>query len=162
MSAIGELIVLIIYAMLCVPLELLEPPPLSLTVEQTEPTCHSDTNGLIILNATGGSPSSTGDHNFSLGSEITTNNSTFTGLVAGSYDFGIEDGQQCFIDTTIQLLEPKPIAIAMPEETNLEWDCFLNLNAQIISELDYEIQWLPIAAIDCPNCNTPCACFTFP
>jgi hypothetical protein len=68
----------------------------------THVLCYGDATGAITLNAHSGTP----PYKYKLGTGPLTTTNTFTGLIAGSYNFHIEDVNGCYLDTTVVVNQP--------------------------------------------------------
>ncbi len=67
------------------------------------PTCNGNNNGRITINASGGVT----PYQYAVGPAFTYQaTNSFTGLIAGTYDFRIKDAAGCTKDTTIVLAQP--------------------------------------------------------
>ncbi len=72
-------------------------------VAVTDPTCNGDTDGSIIITASGG----TSPYQYSIDNGVTFQASnTFTGLGAGVYDIVVEDANTCQSSTQVTLTDP--------------------------------------------------------
>lgn len=72
----------------------------------TDVLCFGDATGAITLNATGGNA----PYKYKLGAGPLTATNTFTGLVAGIYNFHIEDVNGCYLDTSITIKQPSRLS----------------------------------------------------
>ena len=136
-------------------IELLEPPPMNLTVDLVEPSCYGGEDGHIILNVTGGIPLPGNEYSIVIDDQEPTSENVFTEMISGNYDISILDANLCFIDTIIFLPEPNPIGLTMPSDTNLQLGCFVDLNVEISADFNYEVQWTPAFNLDCTSCERP-------
>ncbi|MBS1734430.1 MAG: hypothetical protein JST02_14130, partial [Bacteroidetes bacterium] len=84
------------------PILLTSNSPLTETLVKTEPLCHSDATGKIVLSASGGVPG----YQYALSPFTSYQGNTFTGLTAGTYTFRIKDNVGCTKDTTVTLTAP--------------------------------------------------------
>ncbi len=71
----------------------------------TEPVCHGDSNGSVIINATGGVPPLSYSFN---GSPLWTTN-IYQNLKSGTYSLTIVDAKGCSKDTLFELKEPDKV-----------------------------------------------------
>jgi large repetitive protein len=82
-----------------------EPAPMAMTLGITNPLCNSSCDGLINSIPTGGDGNYT--YTWSNGQSLPL----ILNLCAGSYSLNIEDGNGCFIDTTVTLVGPAAAVI---------------------------------------------------
>ena len=89
--------------------EITEPQPLNLNlVEVQNINCNGDQNGLIQVNATGGS----GNFQFTLGN-ATNSTGLFQNLSAGTYEVIINDANNCEFLETVILTEPSELNLEL-------------------------------------------------
>lgn len=81
------------------------PPTVNIGLEVTPITCHNDTNGKVVVKASGGKPSFV----YSVNTGAYTTDSTFDNLPAGFYTFKIKDQNECVKDTLISIVNPPAI-----------------------------------------------------
>ena len=95
---------------------LTDPPAVSITnVATTDPTCNGDTDGQIVITASGG----TGALTYSIDNGVTFQASnTFTGLGAATYNIVVEDASGCQATTTATLTNPPVVNISNVATTN--------------------------------------------
>ncbi|MFT7612140.1 MAG: hypothetical protein ACI9J3_001089, partial [Parvicellaceae bacterium] len=88
---------------------LTNPPAVSIdNIVTVDPTCNGDTDGSIIITASGG----TGALSYSIDNGVTFQASnSFTGLPAASYDLVVEDATGCQALTTVVLTDPPAVNI---------------------------------------------------
>ena len=133
--------------------QLLEPSPLEVAFDITEPSCHGFADGQILLDVNGGRPTE-GLYELTLGNLPTISDTIFSDMLAGNYRLSIVDGQECLLDTTVVLTEPNPILIVLPRDTALQLGCFLDIDAEITADYSYEVQWTPTVSLDCSICES--------
>ena len=102
------------------PIVLTTNSPLDVSIVLTEPLCHGDANGKIVLTASGG----IGPYQYALSPFTTYQGGTFTGLVTGTYTFRIKDNVGCTKDTTVTLGEPTVLTASATSPTPAS--CFGN------------------------------------
>lgn len=83
------------------------PPPVSTSVDITNPLCYGDSTGAIIVNPGGGKPSFT----YRLNSGIFGTDSSFNTLPAGTYTIRVVDQNECYKDTSVTLTQPTLLKI---------------------------------------------------
>lgn len=76
------------------------------TVAITRPLCYLDTNGVLNVGASGGTPGYT----FALGSGAYSASTTFNNLGAGTFVVHTKDNNGCLRDTTVTITQPTPLA----------------------------------------------------
>ncbi|MGD2035921.1 MAG: gliding motility-associated C-terminal domain-containing protein, partial [Bacteroidales bacterium] len=90
-------------------LELVAPPEILLSATVTNVDCYGDSSGVIVLNSSGG----IGSHTYSWETPGLSG-SQASGLVAGTYEYSVEDGVGCTVsDTTV--LTQRPAITVLPE-----------------------------------------------
>jgi hypothetical protein len=82
----------------CCPVFLPPPIPITVTVSHTNVTCHGYHNGTVMINASGGTAPYTGT-------------GTFTNLGPGTYTYTVTDANGCSTTITVTITEPPPIII---------------------------------------------------
>ncbi len=90
------------------PIVLTTNSPIGVNIVMTEPLCHGDANGKIVLTASGG----VNPYQYALSPFTTYQGGTFTGLITGTYTFRIKDNVGCTKDTTVTLGEPTLLTAA--------------------------------------------------
>ncbi|QQS27661.1 MAG: SprB repeat-containing protein [Sphingobacteriales bacterium] len=94
---------------------IVEPPALTLSETHTEVGCFGGATGAIDLSVTGGTlPYSYSWSNGSTGEDL-------TGLLAGTYDVTVTDGNSCTATLSITITEPSALILS---ETHTEVGCF--------------------------------------
>ncbi|HLP13339.1 MAG TPA: PKD domain-containing protein [Flavobacteriales bacterium] len=88
-------------------INILEPAPLNLAVNSTNPTCYGLNDGTLQVNATGG----TVPYIITVNAAGVANGSTLTALDNGSYTVIITDGHGCSTSQVVTLTEPSPVSI---------------------------------------------------
>ncbi len=84
------------------------PPPLTIGVAGTMPSCAGGTNGSYTITAGGG----TAPYFYGINGGAFGGSATFGGLAAGTYTLSILDGNGCGKDTVVTLGQPLPLAVA--------------------------------------------------
>lgn len=79
-----------------------EPNALKATLILTKPLCNGDSNGVITVNAVGGTTAYT----FAVDTKSYQSSNALSGLKAGTYIVKIKDKNNCYYDTTVQLTQP--------------------------------------------------------
>lgn len=81
------------------------PPPLGIALTLTPPKCHNDTNGIAVVNGTGGlSP-----YKYAIGSGAFGTANTFSSLGSGLQTFKVRDSNDCVKDTLISIPNPPKV-----------------------------------------------------
>jgi gliding motility-associated-like protein len=101
--------------------------PLSIdSVYQLDPTCGNTLDGVVEVFASGGF----GMLQYSLdGGTTFQSTGLFSNLLGGSYNIRVVDSVTCFVDTSITILQPDPIVIAIDSVVNIL--CFGDANGAI-------------------------------
>ncbi len=94
-------------------------------VSITIPLCFGANNGEISMSANGG----TSPYRFAMNGGVFSSTTSFFGLFAGSYIITVKDTNNCTHDTTINVLQPSSIQIAI---TEFETKCFGDANGFVI------------------------------
>ncbi|MEM9884250.1 MAG: proprotein convertase P-domain-containing protein [Bacteroidota bacterium] len=135
------------------------PPMLELEAVLQHPECNNDPNGLIELEANGGTP----NYTYSLDGIIFESTAVFAGLTAGVYEVIVKDENDCEYQQEIELLNPEALVVEIKKgekedfiaiEYGDEVQLFTNLiNAQ--GNVTYEWTALSgdstISCLDCPS-----------
>ena len=90
-----------------------QPPPMSLSILPTNPTCNGYCDGKINCVPSGGTAPSPNDYSYTWGPAGTGGSSDpyVTGLCEGTYTLTVTDANGCTIDTTITLTAPAAVTI---------------------------------------------------
>lgn len=91
---------------------LVPPPPFSISVAVTQPTCNTIANGTITLTAIGGKK----PYTYSSVEGKYTFNKFLTSLSAGSYNVSVKDSANCIADTTITLSDSLHIGASVEQK----------------------------------------------
>lgn len=83
-------------------ISLTEPNRLQANLILTRPLCNGDTNGVITINAIGG----TAAYTFAANNGSYQNSNALGGLAAGTHTIKILDNNNCYFDTSIELTQP--------------------------------------------------------
>ncbi|HKC69314.1 MAG TPA: T9SS type A sorting domain-containing protein, partial [Bacteroidia bacterium] len=132
---------------------LTQPPALTLTVSQVNPTCSGLSNGSATATVTGGTPAYM--YNWS----NLQNQPVGTGLSAGTYTCVVTDANGCKDSTTATLTQPAPIAITytlMQDATPHVWDVFPSVTGGT-TPFTYSWNWGDASA----NSTTPYPSHTY-
>lgn len=81
---------------------LTEPNKLTAFLIFTQPLCHGDSNGIITVNATGGTTA----YSFAANNNSYQSSNALGGLKAGTHTIKVLDNNNCYYDTTVQLNQP--------------------------------------------------------
>lgn len=87
---------------------IVEPPIITLTNTDSDPTCNGLSNGTIVVNATGG----VGGFTYSLNNGPYQTSSTFSTVSGGLNTIEVEDANGCPSQITTTLIDPAPILIS--------------------------------------------------
>ncbi len=128
-----------------------EPEPIVPEFTFQEPSCFGDQDGQIEIAVSGGTP----DYQFFFEGDATVSDTLISELSAGTYGLSIEDALGCRLDTLISLGQPNSLQIVLPADTSIALGCDWQIDAQISSELPYELQWRPVVGLDCGQCERP-------
>ena len=83
-----------------------QPPALSASTTQTNPTCNGGTNGSATVTATGGTPA----YRYAWSNGATT--PTVSGLTAGVYSVTVTDANACTLVTSVTLTQPPALTLS--------------------------------------------------
>jgi len=84
------------------------------SVGHTDISCYGETDGEIIIYASGGA----GSLEYNIDGGIFSSDSSFTGLDDDTFDFTIQDGNGCTKDTTITITEPAEIVLSTDNDSS--------------------------------------------
>lgn len=132
-----------------------EPPSLVLEYHAIPPNC-TGRLGMVSLQAPGSS--GTPPFLYSIdGGTTFTNDSTFHGLAAGAYPLAIQDAHGCTVGETIQISDPSPLAIYLPELLTVNYGEPAGLSVEIGQAYGLiQASWWPADAyISCHDCLDP-------
>ena len=93
---------------------LTQPTPITISANASNNMCNGDAAGSITIHALGGTPTYT----YAKGAGVYGPDSTFGGLIAGTYTIHTKDENGCIKDTTITITQPTPIVVS-PVKTNV-------------------------------------------
>ncbi|MCB0429070.1 MAG: gliding motility-associated C-terminal domain-containing protein [Flavobacteriales bacterium] len=85
-----------------------EPTALSQTTSHTDILCNGETNGTATITVSGGTP--TYSYNWQPTGGTTA---TISGLIAGTYDVTVTDGNGCTITSSATIIEPTPLTLTV-------------------------------------------------
>jgi uncharacterized protein (DUF2141 family) len=91
--------------------------------------CAGDTNGSIVVTATGGNGSSFSGYSYSLNSNPYSNSNSFTGLAAGTQIVKVKDGRGCEVSRSIVLTQADSLKAVIDSQVNIR--CGLDSNGII-------------------------------
>src|SRR5690554_2888266 len=106
-----------------------ETNPVVFSADSTNISCFGETDGGITLNASNG----LAPYMYSLNGGTPQANNSFSNLAAGIYTVEVEDDNNCFQTTTIEVVEPGPINLSIASATNVS--CFGFSNGAITTSL---------------------------
>lgn len=129
-----------------------QPDPLVGTPELTEPTCFGYSDGIIVMNTSGG----TIPYQYSLDGGSPTLINEFDGLSSGDYTITITDAHGCEETVPVHLGQPELLTVSLSGDTNIYAGQTATLYATIYP--DYaSINWSPLSPGDpcnIGNCDT--------
>ncbi len=127
-----------------------QPPLLTLqVVDSTGLVCSYDTNGRIVLQATGGTPG----YSYQLGSQNPQFSPIFEGLPGGTFRFAVTDVQGCTAIATGTVTAPPPLLVDAGPDQFIELGYTADVTI-LVSQADFIARWSPEIALDC-NCAGP-------
>ncbi len=120
----------------------------------TPVSCFGDKDGAIAVNnPSGGTP----PYEYSLDREQWQREELFSGLPPGDYILFIRDGEGCEATYPVNVGEPAPVGVRLPEDTTLRLGDSIRLAATIISGAPAIYEWMPPTGLDCKDCPAPIA-----
>lgn len=81
------------------------PPPVGINLTLTPPKCHNDTNGVVVVNGTGGAS----PYTYAIGSGAFGSANTFNSQGSGLQTFKVRDSNYCVKDTLIMIPNPPKV-----------------------------------------------------
>lgn len=132
-----------------------EPAPLELSIEKENIRCAGEVNGLIELNASGG----TAAYQYRLDNGDYQANSVFIGLGAGLHTASVRDNNGCLNEVAnIEIIEPEPLELELGDDLVIIWGDSMQLIPDIHggSGLIVSYQWIAFDStlISCEDCAT--------
>lgn len=122
-------------------------PPIQLAVETDSVRCHGEKNGSILL----ASPDST--LQISLDDELQGQVFEFKNLPAGKYSLRAEDQFGCVVEENVEIFQPDPLWILLPQDTSLELGDSLRLDLQSNATTPLTLRWLSPKYLTCDTCS---------
>lgn len=130
-----------------------EPPLLQLLVtDSTGLLCSYDTTGLIIVEASGGTP----DYEFSIDGQSFQVSPVFNSLRGGAYTFTVMDAQGCLATVNGTVNAPPPLVVDAGPDQIIPLGYTADIRA-VMSEPGLVISWAPPDSLSCTDCLTPVA-----
>ncbi len=125
------------------------PEALILNAEFNDPLCFGESNGSVMLNASGGVPS----YFFSLDGVQQTNN-RFENLAAGNYTFYLLDDNACQDSVSVNLNDPDPLFLDLGNDTTINYgESYLIEGNTSFDPADIsELIWANIDTDYCEDC----------
>lgn len=123
-------------------------PPFTTAI--TSPSCFGNANGSIVFT---GAASLT----YSVNGGVPGTSGSFTGLVAGSYDFTVADNTSgCDTSFTLTLTEPDVLVLTVnPDSVNIiTGDAIDLVSTTTGGTAPYSYVWSPATGLDCDSCPT--------
>lgn len=133
---------------------IIEPEPLTATLETVDVICFGDETGVISITAAGGTPPylySTDGTNFQTAADITN-------LPAGNYDVVVQDSRGCTFTLPAVINQPPPIIVEAGPDQTVDLGYPANIVATVTpTNLAVTLSWLPSETLSCPDCLRPTA-----
>jgi len=95
---------------------LTQPAALTLSSSNTNIDCKGASTGSVTLNAGGG----TAPYTYKIGTGSYRTSNIFSGLLAGSYSFTVQDANGCLQTLTVTLTEPTALTVATSSITHVD------------------------------------------
>jgi gliding motility-associated-like protein len=131
-----------------------EPALLSVTDSVANVHCFGESNGLIVLSATGGTPG----YSFNLNNQSTNTSGVFSSLSAGNFAYTVTDVNGCFDTASAVITEPQALTITLnPDSAVINLGEVLQLNATSNYDPGATYQWTPNIGLSCYTCPNPVA-----
>lgn len=124
--------------------------PIAAILTPEDVSCFGDSDGMIVLQASGGTPFYT----YSVDNEFFSGSSTLIGLDPGTYNVYIKDANECiYLSDPVTIGEPEPTTVSLGSDFTIEYKDTAFLQATVtgaIGSVFYE--WTPIdsSCFDCP------------
>jgi len=93
-----------------------QPAALTLASSNTNIDCKGASTGSVTLNAGGG----TAPYTYKIGTGSYRTSNIFSGLIAGSYSFAVQDANGCLQTLTVTLTEPTALTVATSSITHVD------------------------------------------
>jgi hypothetical protein len=118
-----------------------EPTAFNVTFTGQDPLCYGQTNGLLVVMASGG----TGSLQYSLNGASYQPSTLFTNLAAGEYDVIVKDAANCESFHSVTIDQPEQISLSVLSE---DVECRDGANGSITLTVaggvaDYQYSWVP-------------------
>jgi gliding motility-associated-like protein len=102
-----------------------QPAVLNIVFNITSPSCHGDSNGMVDVTGTGGTPA----YAFAMNGGVFSSNTNYAGLAAGVDTFLIQDANGCRNEAVVTITEPAPLEFSSLDIVNVK--CFGESNGQV-------------------------------
>ncbi|MDC0231252.1 gliding motility-associated C-terminal domain-containing protein [Aureispira] len=112
--------------------------------------CFGDSDGVITATASGG----TSPYFYSIDSNSTQSNGTFTGLSAGTYSIEITDASGCIFTTSATIGQPDSVLLIVPADMSIKFGEVVQLYVQmpVNSPTNPVVTWTPNTGLSCDSC----------
>lgn len=135
-----------------------DPPPIDFTVDLLSGIgCFNEAASLTVPNVTGGNPAAS-VYQFYIDQGIPRLVGEPAPVFAGDHTVTVLEVQTgCTVDTLINIFEPLPITIDLPDILEIELgDTLTQLNPIIVSSLPIDtFLWSPASQLSCADCKNP-------
>jgi gliding motility-associated-like protein len=127
-----------------------DPAQLSGSATDDELDCFGDTDGTVVVTATGGTP----PYFFSLNSGLVQNSGTFSGLSGGNYAVEITDASGCIFTTNATVSVADSVVLRVPADLSISFGETVSLFVQmpINSPTNPVVTWTPSTGLSCDTC----------
>jgi gliding motility-associated-like protein len=132
---------------------LMEPPPLSLSLEAESPVCAGDATGEITIVAAGG----VGAFNYRIDDQPVQSSAFLGGLAAGSYEISAVDANGCSLSDSVRIEEGTAITVDLGPDLDILFGDSTLLRGRISGGLPpVAYRWFSDVdpLLPCPDCET--------
>ncbi len=129
-----------------------EPTQIAGNAVSVDVTCYQYTDGQIIVNASGGTPS----YSYQLSTGAQNATGLFTALATGSYDVTVSDNNNCTITESVIISEPDSVTISVtPDPVTVDLGNLVQLQTITNQSGTLTYAWGPPNGLDCYDCAAP-------
>ena len=134
--------------------DIIEPDSISLALDILDVICAGDATGVMMVNATGGTP----PYEYSINGTAYQASPDLSNLAAGTYTAYVRDSRNCIYTIEGTVNEPPPLVVEAGPDQTIDLGYTANINALTSPPFrPVDITWFPSETLDCFDCNDPTA-----
>jgi len=134
--------------------DIIEPAPLTMTLETVDVICFGDETGVITITATGGTP----PYEYSANGTDFQASPSIINLGGGTYDAVVRDSRGCTFTLAATINQPPPIIVEAGIDQTIDLGYTADLRAIVTPlNLPVTLSWTPSESLSCADCLRPTA-----